>query len=377
MVEQDVPGRAQDLPELTVAIIGHTGRGNYGHWLDEASAGVIGTRVVSVADPDEAGRARVVASTGASRGYADYRDMLDRERPDIAVVASREIGDHHRVVLDVAARGSHIYLEKPVAASPAEVDEMVAACEIANRHLVVAHPWRGHRPIQEVALPALRSGHIGEPRLARIYGMGGRHGGNELFIDLAPHFFDLLWQLVGYPTWCQAHVTEGGRTSTAADLRPGDEGMGLVAGDGITAYYAWDRFAAHVESYRGDGREVPYRVDIHGTEGTMSLPGPMTAGPDVWIHPLTNPPLRGDDRWRPLVDDDGTPGDRKWVRAHHRMVEAMTRLVRGVSPGINLVDGRHAGRLLEVAYMAHAAHVEGKRVTFPLQTRRNPFEGWR
>ena len=366
----------RDLPDLTVAIIGHTGRGNYGHWLDEAFDGVIGTRVVAVADPDEAGRARVVAKVGASRGYADYRLMLDRERPDIAVVASREIGDHHRTVLDVAARACHVYLEKPVAATPAEVDEMVAACDAACRHLVVAHPWRGHQAIQEVALPALRSGLIGEPRVGRVFGMGGRHGGNELFIDLAPHFFDLLWQLAGDPLWCQAHVTESGRTSTVADLRRGDEGMGLVAGDGITAYYAWDRFAAHVESYRSDGREVPYRVDIHGTEGTMSLPGPMGTGPDVWVHPLVNPPLRGDDRWQAIVDDDGLSGDRKWVRAHHRMAAAMVRLIHGDAPGLELVDGRHAGRLLEMAFMAHAAHRAGSRVAFPLLTRKNPYEGW-
>lgn len=81
---------------------------------------------------------------GSPVGYADYREMLARERPDITVVASREIGDHHQIVMDVARSRSHVYLEKPVAASLAEVDDMIHACEAHDLTLVVAHPWRGH-----------------------------------------------------------------------------------------------------------------------------------------------------------------------------------------------------------------------------------------
>ena len=40
------------------AVIGHTGKGNYGHQLDEACVGLPGVEVVAIADPDEAGRAK-------------------------------------------------------------------------------------------------------------------------------------------------------------------------------------------------------------------------------------------------------------------------------------------------------------------------------
>ncbi|NBT96088.1 MAG: gfo/Idh/MocA family oxidoreductase, partial [Chloroflexi bacterium] len=70
-----------------MAIIGHTGRGGYGHHLDRAFQGVEGTRVIAVSDPDEAARERVRAIYGSPVGYADYREMLARERPDITVVA--------------------------------------------------------------------------------------------------------------------------------------------------------------------------------------------------------------------------------------------------------------------------------------------------
>jgi predicted dehydrogenase len=358
-----------------VGIIGHTGRGDYGHYLDRAFEGVEGTHVVAVSDPDPAGRAEAIQLTGAEHGYADYREMLETEQPDIAVVASREIGDHLETVLEAAESGAHIYLEKPAAASPAEVDQMIAACETKGLLLIVAHPWRGHPPIQDVAIPLIKNGKIGEPRLVRMFGMGGPHGGDQLFLDLYPHFFDLLWQLFGPPAWCHAHITQDGRSVTPADLKPGVEGMGLVAGNGIKAYYQFADCAADFESYQGDGKEIPYRVDVHGTAGTISLPGPMMNEPDIYYHPLVNPRLMNDSRWE-VIPADPPPDDHKWVNAHHRMARSMVKILRGEEPECDLVQGPNARLYLEMAMMAHASHIAGARVNLPLETAANPFDEW-
>ena len=112
-----------------VAIIGHTGRGGYGHYLDLAFSGVEGAEVIAVSDPDDLGRHNTLEKTGAQNGYSDYNQMLAVERPDITVVASREIGDHLDMVLAAAEAGSHIYLEKPIAASPLQVERMMGACQ--------------------------------------------------------------------------------------------------------------------------------------------------------------------------------------------------------------------------------------------------------
>lgn len=359
-----------------VAIIGHTGRGGYGHYLDRAFEGVEGTQVVAVSDPDPTGRAAAMQVNGTSQGYADYRGMLRTERPDIAVIASREIGDHLEMVLAAAEAGAHIYLEKPIAASPAEVDQMMAACEKRGLLLIVAHPWRGHPPIQRVAIPLIQSGKIGEPRLARIYGMGGRHGGDQLFLDLCPHFFDFLWQLFGPPLWCSAHITKDGRSATPADLFQGDEGMGFVAGNGIKAYYQFAAgCAADFESYQGDGKEIPYRIDIHGTAGTISIPGPMSNQPDIYFHPLVNPGLINDPRWE-VIPAEPAPDDHKWVKAHHRMARSMVAMLRGQTPEFELVQAPNARIYLEMGMMAHASHMAGARVNWPLGYANNPFDTW-
>ena len=359
-----------------VAIIGHTGRGDYGHSLDMAFVGVAGAEIVALADPDEEGRQAAMQRTGAQRGYADYRGMLEKERPDIAVIATHEIGYHLEIVLAAAESGAHIYLEKPAAASPDEVDQMMAACERSESLFVVAHPWRGHPPIQRVAIPLIRAGKIGEPRLARVYGKGGANGGGPLLLDLCPHFFDFLWQLFGAPLWCHAHVTQDGRSATPADIKPAFEGMGLVAGNGIKAYYAFEGdVAAEFVSYQGDSIESPYRIDFHGTAGTISVPGPMKNEPDIYFHPHTNPRLFNDDRWE-VIPSEPPPDDIKWVHAHHRMARSMMDMLEGKTPEYELVHGPNARLYLEMAMAAHASHIAGARVSLPLPDGKNPFDSW-
>lgn len=85
--------------QYRIAVIGHTGRGNYGHFIDRAWLQIPGCRVVAVADPDAEGRAQAVKRTRAERGFADYRQMLDTVRPDIVSIAPRWLDQHHDMIL--------------------------------------------------------------------------------------------------------------------------------------------------------------------------------------------------------------------------------------------------------------------------------------
>ena len=358
-----------------VAIIGHTGRGGYGHYLDMGFVGVEGAEIVALADPVEEGRQAAMERTGAQRGYADYREMLEKERPDIAVIGGGEIGDHSELAVAAAESGANIFVEKPAASTPEEVDQMIAACERSKSLFVVAHPWRGHPPIQRVAIPLIREGKIGEPRVARMYGRGGKIVGDQWLLDLYPHFFDLLWQLFGAPHWCHAHITQDGRSVTPADLKPGEAGLGLAAGNGIKAYYAFEgSVGAEFESFQGDGGD-PYRIDIHGTAGTISLPGPMKNEPDIYFHPHTTPQLYKENRWE-VIPSEPPPDEHKWVNAHHRMARSMMDMLEGKTPEYELVQGPNARLYSEMAMAAHASHMAGARVSLPLSDGKNPFDSW-
>jgi predicted dehydrogenase len=76
------------------------------------------------------------------RRYADYREMLDAERPDFVDVCSWH-GLHAEMVIAAAARQPKAILsQKPMALSLGECDRMLTACQREGVKLVVAHQRR-------------------------------------------------------------------------------------------------------------------------------------------------------------------------------------------------------------------------------------------
>src|SRR5712691_6180498 len=108
-----------------VAVIGRTGKGNYGHGLDIVWKALDNVEIVAVADENDKGRAAAAQRLQAKQAYADYREMLAKERPQIVSVADRFLDAHRDMVVACAEAGTSIFLEKPMCRTLAEADEMV------------------------------------------------------------------------------------------------------------------------------------------------------------------------------------------------------------------------------------------------------------
>src|SRR5262249_31907925 len=144
------PARRTVMPRYRVAVIGRTGRGNYGHGLDTVWRDLPNADLVAVADDNEQGRAAAAKRLNVKHAYADYRTMLQTERPPIVAVADRFPDSHRDMVLACAAAGAHICLEKPLCRTLQEADEMVAACEKHHVKLAIAHQTRYSPRLQRV-----------------------------------------------------------------------------------------------------------------------------------------------------------------------------------------------------------------------------------
>ena len=106
------------------------------------------------------------------RAYSDYREMLDRERPDLLSVATPD-HRHTQIVVDAAegnVRG--IYCEKPIATTLAEADRMIAVCRERGVALLINHTRRWFAEYLE-ARRLVREGAIG-PLQRLIATLGGQ-----------------------------------------------------------------------------------------------------------------------------------------------------------------------------------------------------------
>ena len=94
-----------------VAVIGHTGHGNYGHGVDTVWEKIPNCKVVAVADADANGLAAAAKKLKAPEAFADYREMLDKIKPDIVGIGPRWLDQHRDLVVAAAERGNPgIYL---------------------------------------------------------------------------------------------------------------------------------------------------------------------------------------------------------------------------------------------------------------------------
>lgn len=127
-------GQSDGKP-LRVAVIGHSGRGDYGHGLDTMWSRLPETELVAVADANEAGLQKALTKLGLKpkQGHLDYQAMLQEIRPDLVAIGARHVDQHRDMAVAAAEAGvKGIYMEKPFCRDLIEADAIVAACDASG-----------------------------------------------------------------------------------------------------------------------------------------------------------------------------------------------------------------------------------------------------
>src|SRR5512134_3345165 len=141
------PGAApSDLREINVALLG---AGAQGQVLLDSMLRIPGLRFRAVCDIwKEYNQRRVVNTLKRFKhevnGYADYREMLDKEKEIDAVIIATPDFWHARHTVDCLKAGKHVYCEKEMSNTLEGARSMVAAARETGKLLQIGHQRRSH-----------------------------------------------------------------------------------------------------------------------------------------------------------------------------------------------------------------------------------------
>lgn len=360
-----------------VGIIGHTGRGNYGHRVDEAFAKLANIEIAAVADANSSGLEKAQKRLSAQAAYSDYREMLTREKLDIVAICPRWIDEHHNMLMAAAQAGCHVYTEKPFCRSLAECDEVVANFEMRHLHLGIAHISQ-YSPVLNIVQKLIAADEIGEVLEIRGRGKEDHRGGGEDLWVLGSHVFGLMRTLAGgQPTSCTATVEVSGHPIEKDDIAPGNEGIGLLAGDHIQARYDFDnKIAGYFASRRGmGGKPSRFGLQVYGSKGIIEMTSGYLA-PAYSLKDAAWSPQRSGRNWETISSNGiGKAETRKDGSYEGGHIAAINDLIDSIeSQRDTKCDVKDCRGIIEmIAAVFESARVGG-RVELPLETRANPLE---
>jgi predicted dehydrogenase len=307
-------------------------------------------QLTALCDPDRGAVTRAAAEYGVGRQYVDYRDAVRDPQVDAVVVAT-PVSLHREIACEAASQGKHILLEKPMALSVAECEEINEAAERADITLQIGFMRRFDAAYLQ-AKEIVSSGELGRVLIVKSTGRGPGlppawiydvAKSNGILAEVNSHDFDSVRWLAGSDIVrvyaeaanlkCQ-DVREASPSfydNAVVVLRFADDALGMIDGT-CPAGYGYD---ARVEVLCEKG------VVFIGSEQDHGLSRIVRDG-SVTTHAI--------DSWRSLFRD-------AYVA---EMEHFITCVEQHTTPRATGMDGRRA---VEAVVAANASIASGEPVT--------------
>src|SRR6202162_1842738 len=172
-------------PELRVGVVGVGVMGsNHARVLAEFP----GVVLAGVADPDRK-QAHYVGGTLGCPALASVAELLECGVDAVTIAAPTHL--HRAIALACIARGVHVLVEKPIASTVAEGEDIIVAARRAGLTLMIGHVERFNPAVQAIA-DALRNEDILSIAITRVGPFPPRMSNVGVVIDLAVHDMDLI-----------------------------------------------------------------------------------------------------------------------------------------------------------------------------------------
>lgn len=227
--------------------------------------------MICASSPESAERYR--AAFGFARATDNWKALVEDDRVEAIVIATPQA--LHREIAETAiALGKPVLCEKPMGASVADAEAMVAAAESAGVVNMVAYNYI-RTPASQYARKLIAEGAIGEvtwfrgehtedfyadpqaPASWRTSGMA-----NGTMGDLAPHMINAALALIGPITSLVAEVETVHSTRPGGDVTNDDHAQMMCRfANGAMGHLFFSRIAT--------GRKMGYAYEVTGTRGAI------------------------------------------------------------------------------------------------------------
>ncbi|MGH7902979.1 MAG: Gfo/Idh/MocA family protein [Candidatus Dormibacteraceae bacterium] len=137
--ERPIATRRRTSPSLRLGVIG-TGWIGATRAATAAANGSVAELHLAEVDPEA--RARVGKATGAGSARQDYRELLELDLVDAVIISTAPETTHHPIARDCLRAGKHVLLEKPMALTLPEADELLDLARAAGVRFTVGYTQR-------------------------------------------------------------------------------------------------------------------------------------------------------------------------------------------------------------------------------------------
>ena len=218
---------------IKFALVG-CGRIAYKH-AESLNGQIDGAKLVAVCDP-QGDRAQRTGEKYGVPWYLTYDEMLQKEDIDVVNVLT-ESGNHARHTIDIVRKyQKHVVVEKPMALTLSDADEMIRVCDEYGVKLFVIKQNRFNVPVMKLR-SALEAGRFGKlvmgtvrvrwSRTQAYYDQDAWRGtwamDGGVFTNQASHHIDLLEWMLGEP------VSVFAKSATQlVDIETEDTGVAII-----------------------------------------------------------------------------------------------------------------------------------------------------
>lgn len=298
-------------------------------------------QIVALADINLDNARAFQADYGGERLYADYREMLSKEKLDIVSISTWPHLHAEMVIAAAQAGVRAIHCEKPMAPTYGEAVRMVRVCQERGVQLTFNHQRRFGAPFRR-AKELLKAGAIGQ--LIRLEATCAN------VMDWGTHWFDMLFF---YNDETPAEWVIG-----QIEPRGGSKIFGLpVEGQGISYF----KYRNGVYGLMVTGFEAGWGAQnrLVGSEGVIEVGVDRDTPLRMWG--------KGQSSWQKVEIGEGLHGNDYVKRAVLDLIDA---LKTGREPEL---AGRKALQATELIFATYESSRKRGRVDLPLQIEDSPY----